>query len=77
MSPVDQLKALNIYHLFFFSSINVSNLLLKISTVLALTTCLLSLFHSSSTLLENQFVHFFLLNLNLSSSKPFVHVLTN
>ena len=57
------------YHLSSLS-MNLSNLFLKQSIVLALTTCLLSLFHLSTTLSVNQFFPMSFLNLNFSSIKP-------
>ena len=65
----------NTYHL-FSPSIYVSNLFLKISTVFALTIYLLSMFHSSITLLVNQVFSIYFLNLNKSILKQLFCVLT-
>ena len=67
--------AFNIY-LMFSSSIEMFNLFFKVSTVPVLTTCLLSFFQSSTTLLVNQFLPISFPYLNLSSLKPFVRVHT-
>ena len=78
--PVDLHKAAPVHQTLTICFIHplkcTSNLFLKLSTVPALTTCLLSLFHSFTTILVNQFLPISFLNLNLSSLKPFVHVLT-
>lgn len=55
---------------------NLSNLFLNVTIVLTLNTSLLSLFDSYPTLLVNQFLPLSLLNLNLSSLNPLLHVVS-